>query len=197
MPLYFSFLKTYAPALIGTLLLGAVLGLGFMSLQPKMFDVSLEVDITRIQKDSDKYYQYDGFYALRASNKFASVVKGWFQTPSFVTTVLEQSEKAETPETVAGLRNVFQSEKISASTVEVRWTVSSPKEGNQVSEVIRNTIQSKTNSEGRDKYTLSVSDPVIERHRYNPLFFGVAGAALGLGLGIIGTLIAELRNPRI
>jgi len=180
-------------------LIGIAVGVGLMYIQPQTFDVSLELDLERVKNPSDEYYQYDGFYALRATNKFAKVVKGWFQTPSFVISILEESGTSTENFEVAELRSVFTSEKISSNTVEVRWSAPSPEEARTTTEAIDATIQSKLNvsEKEREEFNINTSTPVIKRHEYNPLFFGGAGAALGLFLGMIGALGYEIRNRNI
>jgi hypothetical protein len=200
MPLYFSFVRIYAPFLGILTLVGIALGVVFTSLQPQTYDVSLELDIERIQTPNDEYYQYDGFYAIRATNKFAKVVKGWFQTPSFVISVLNESNRPTENLEVSELRNQFTSEKISSNTVEVRWSATSRQKARATTQAMANTIQSKLDAseqKDRSRFTIQTSEPVIKRHEYNPLFFGGAGAALGLFVGLIGALGYEIRNRNV
>ncbi len=199
MPLYLHFIRQYAGWLILSILLGTLLGVLGMQAQPQRFDVSLELDLERTRQPSDEYYQYDGFYAIRATDKFAKVVKGWFQTPSFVISILEQSGTSTETIEVPELRNTFTSEKISSNTVEVRWQSPSRQKAQARIAAIDNVVQEKLNVQDTDRsqFTIKTSTPVVKRHEYNALFFGIAGAALGAFLGLVGSLIYEIRNRKI
>jgi hypothetical protein len=192
MSIYRDFFKKYALFLVLLTIVGASSGLAITKLLPKSYDVSLAVDIERKAAPTDKFYTYDGYYAIQATELFAKSVTSWFITPSFVEDVLKNADKADLDQlSVKDFRRVFTPEQISANLVEVRFGVKDSALGLTLTEAINSSIKSYIESRDIQDYTIRVGDPVIRQKEYNPIFFSLGGLVLAFALGISIAAIKE------
>ena len=61
---------------------GLASALVFSILRPAYYDTSLAFSINRINLQTTENYQYDGYYAIQASDLFSQTVMSWMMTPS-------------------------------------------------------------------------------------------------------------------
>ena len=192
MNIYRKFFKKYALFLAIIAIIGGSTGIAITKLLPISYDVSLAVDIERKAVPTDKFYTYDGYYAIQATELFAKSVESWFVTPSFVEDVLKNADKADLDQlSVKDFRRVFTPEQISANLVEVRFGVKDSALGVTLTEAINSSIKSYIESRDIQDYSIRVGDPVIRQKEYNPIFFSLGGLVLAFALGISIAAIKE------
>jgi hypothetical protein len=192
MSIYRNFFKKYAFFLAIITIVGASIGLAITKLLPTSYDVSLSLDIERKSIPTDKFYTYDGYYAIQATELFAKSVTSWFVTPSFVEDVLQNADKSDLDQlSVKDFRRVFTPEQISANIVEVRFGVKDSALGGTLTEAINSSIGSYIETRDIQDYAIRVGEPVIRQKEYNPIFFSLGGLVLAFALGISIAAIKE------
>ncbi len=192
MSIYRNFFKKYALFLAIITIVGASIGLAITKLLPISYDVSLSLDIERKAVPTDKFYTYDGYYAIQATELFAKSVESWFVTPSFVEDVLKNADKSDLDQlSVKDFRRVFTPEQISANLVEIRFGVKDSALGGSLTEAINSSIGSYIETRDIQDYTIRVGDPVIRQKEYNPIFFALGGLVLAFALGVSIAAIKE------
>jgi hypothetical protein len=192
MSIYRNFFKKYALFLAIITIVGASIGLAITKLLPPSYDVSLSLDIERKAVPTDKFYTYDGYYAIQATELFAKSVESWFVTPSFVEDVLKNADKSDLDQlSVKDFRRVFTPEQISANLVEIRFGVKDSALGGSLTEAINSSIGSYIETRDIQDYTIRVGDPVIRQKEYNPIFFALGGLVLAFALGVSIAAIKE------
>ena len=192
MDIYKKFFQKYTFLIILFALIGGVIGLITTRLIPQTYDVSLALNVERVQNNTTDFYTYDGYYAIQSTELFSKNVASWFITPDFVEDVLKNSEKSNIDDiSVKDFRRFFTPEQISSNIVEVRFGVEDIEDGNTLTEAINLSIEAYIQTREIQNYTIRVGDPVIRPKVYNPLFFSLGGLILGLTLAVVGATLKE------
>ena len=192
---YLFTLKFWLVSLVVVLVttIGAIVLPGYL---PDSYDVSLTLDVNRVEESSDEYFTYEGFYAIQTSELFAEVVSNWFTSPNFVVDVLERAEIDTSEGNVKDFRGYFASEQLASNLVEVRWGVDSPEDGDSITESIRVEIDERLSENSEyEQFEVLANNPVIRLVRPNLVFFGMGGFLVGIFvmmLGVLGIEVAKI-----
>lgn len=163
------------------------------SILPNTYDVSLSLDVNRIEESSDEYFTYEGFYAIQTSELFAEVVSNWFTSPNFVVDVLERAKIDTTKGNVKDFRGFFTSEQLASNLIEVRWGVDSPEDGRAITDSIRVEIDERlSENQEYEQFEVLANEPVIRLVRPNPVFYGMGGFLAGIFVMMLGVLVIEM-----
>ncbi|MEK7518326.1 MAG: hypothetical protein AAB549_00155, partial [Patescibacteria group bacterium] len=145
-------------------------------------------------------YQYDGYYALQASDLLSETVVSWFLTPSVI---VEMYDAADVPANVTDFSSLtarFKIKKYSSQNLGVTFTSSSPSDAQKLAAAVVKTVEykaSQLNQSADRKALFEVlgSKPVtVERSRQVPLV-GIVGFILGAFLAVLITgLLGALRG---
>ena len=93
---FFAFIKIINRNKIKIIAIALVVGiLSVLIAQflPAKYDASVALNVIRVNREETGDYQYDGFYAIQASNLFAETIVSWLETPAVVKEIYEQSGK--------------------------------------------------------------------------------------------------------
>lgn len=162
-------------------------------LLPDTYDVSLTLDVNRVEESSEDYFTYEGFYAIQTSELFAEVVSNWFTSPNFVVDVLERAEIDTSEGNVKDFRGFFTSEQLASNLVEVRWGVDSPEDGGAITKSIRVEIDERLSENSEyEQFEVFADEPVIRLVRPNPVFFGIGGFLIGVFAMMLAVLVIEV-----
>lgn len=189
---YLFTLKFWMISLVVVVLttVGAIL---LPSALPDTYDVSLSLDVNRVEESSDEYFTYEGFYAIQTSELFAEVVSNWFTSPNFVVDVLERAEVDTSEGNVTDFRGFFTSEQLASNLVEVRWGVDSPEDGQAITDSIRVEVDERLSENPEyEEFEVLANEPVIRLVRPNPIFYGMGGFLVGIFVMMLGVLAVEV-----
>ena len=87
----------YRWLILAVILIPTILAVSFAATRPVSYTTSIAFTVNRINKQDVKEYQYDGYYALQASDLLSETVVSWFLTPSVI---VEMYDAADVPANV-------------------------------------------------------------------------------------------------
>ena len=64
----------------------------FSYYQPDYYKVSIAFGVKSINRQSTTEYQFDGYYAIKASELFSQTIISWFLTPSVLVDIYDQAD---------------------------------------------------------------------------------------------------------
>lgn len=118
-PAYFVWRYRYL--IIGLTLVGLIAGVAVARLVPEKFDTSISFAINRIHQQSTTEYQFDGYYAIQASDLFSQTVLSWFVTPSVLLEIYERAGTDPQVSSIEELTSRFKAKKYSAQNIVIRF----------------------------------------------------------------------------
>ncbi len=108
---------------------------------PPAVDLSMSFTIPVPDRPASGDYEYDGFYALQATDLFAQTLTGWLGSPEVVARVYEQAKLALPTTSVRRLARLFTSRKLSGQLVEIRIRVQSDDEARRLASALAAVIE--------------------------------------------------------
>ena len=190
----------YRWLILVVMLIPTVLAVSFAATRPVSYTTSISFTVNRINKQDVKEYQYDGYYALQASDLFTETVVSWFLTPSVI---VEMYDAAGVPANVQDLSSLtarFKIKKYSSQNLGVTFTSFTESDAEKLATAVVQTVEHKASllNQTADRKALFEavgSKPVtVERSRQIPLV-GIVGFVLGVFLSVLITgLLGSLRG---
>lgn len=170
---------------------GLASALVFSVLRPAYYDTSLAFSINRINLQTTGDYQYDGYYAIQASDLFSQTVMSWMMTPSVL---LEIYQKAEIDPQISSLEEIssrFKTRKYSPQNIVVRYKERDHQTADKIAQAITTVVQEKTalanqTSEQKSLFEVAGTSPVIVERKPDIWL----NTFIGLISGFIFSLIA-------
>ena len=158
----------------------------FSFVKPAYYDTSLSFSINRVNHQNTGEYEYDGYYAIQASDLFSQTVMSWLLTPSVL---LEIYESAEIDPQISSLEEIssrFKTRKYSPQNIVVRYKERDYATAEKIATAITATVEDKakqSNKTSDDEALFEVigTKPVIVER--TPLLW------LNLLIGFIGGLV--------
>ena len=200
-PEHKSLLRKNLPLLIVLPILVGVAALLFSYYAPTYYKSSISFAVNRINKQETVDYQYDGYYAIQASDLFSQTVVSWFFTPSVLLEIYEQAEVEPNIDSLERFTNRFKAKKYSSQNIVVSFKERDQDTAEKISQSIIQTVQdrgAKLNQTSDQKALFEVvgSTPVIDDQKPNVILNTVIGIIVGFfaGLGLV-YLIRYFKNP--
>jgi capsular polysaccharide biosynthesis protein len=192
--------------LLIVLLVPIIAAVIFAATRPTTYTASIAFTINRINKQPTTEYQFDGYYALQASDLFSDTVVSWFLTPSSIVDMYDRAGINPNVTSLSSLTSRFNIKKFSAQNLNVKFTTQSQTEADKLASAVIQTVQEKTTSlnQSADRKALFEavgSKPVIVANSKGIIISGIVGLIIGFFLDVllIGLLrvfgIAKNRNP--
>lgn len=192
--------------LITIFLVPIIAAMLFAVTRPNTYTASIAFTINRINKQPTSEYQFDGYYALQASDLFSDTVVSWFLTPSAIVDMYDRAGINPNVTSLSSLTSRFNIKKFSAQNLNVKFTALSQNEADKLATAVIQTVQEKTASlnQSADRKALFEavgSKPVIVTNSKGAIIAGIVGLIIGLFLDVllIGLLrvfsVAKNRNP--
>ena len=183
-------ISKYRWLIISLIVLAVVASLIFSLTSPKYYDSSISFAINRINRQTTAEYQYDGYYAIQASDLFSQTVMSWCMTPSVL---LEIYQKAGTDPMIVSLEDLsarFKTKKYSPQNIVVRFKERDTQTAEKIGQAIIETVQSKASvsnqtSDNQALFEVVGSKPVIVEKKPNLWLNVIIGFLSGVILGII------------
>ncbi len=154
--------------------------------KPVEYDVSIAFSINRINKQETADYQYDGYYAIQASDLFSQTVMSWMMTPSVLLEMYELAGIDPQITTTENFTSRFKVKKFSSQNIAVRFSERDEDTAQKIAAAITQIV------EGKASAAIQTSD--------NKAFFEVIGAKplivetkpmvlLNMIIGLVGGLL--------
>lgn len=177
---------------IGTALVTGAAALAVALSSPEQFDTSLAFAINRINKQETVDYQFDGYYAIQASDLFAQTITSWLTTPSIL---LEIYQRADVDPDIASLSSFsgrFTTKKYSSQNIGVRFIERDKHTAEKISAAIIAVLQAKTatinqTADAKALFEIVGSSPVIVATKPSPVLSTIIG--LLVGAAVAGLLV--------
>ncbi|MDP2683908.1 MAG: hypothetical protein Q8P20_02520 [bacterium] len=182
----------YKWLIIIVIIVGVCSAVAFSLIKAPYFDTSLSFSINRVNHQTTADYEYDGYYAIQASDLFSQTVMSWLMTPSVL---LEIYESAGIDPKISSLEEIssrFKTKKFSPQNIVVRYKERDYETADKIATAITTTIQNnaqQSNKTSDDEALFEVigTKPVIVE-RVPDLWFNTL---IGLiGSIIVGSLLA-------
>ncbi len=157
--------------------------------QPERTAVSVSFAINRVNRDATTQYQYDGYYALQASDLFAQTVVSWFSTPSVLREVYQQANLDPEIQSINSLPSRFTVRKYSAQNIVVKFTERTDARAQTVATTLPKVMEDKAtalnqSSDGKSQFDIVGGQPVIAPSKANLPLIVVAAVILSFALGL-------------
>ncbi len=118
------------------------------------------------QRPPSDTYEYDGYYALQATDLFSQTLAGWLTAPDFVAKIFRAARIPQERLSVRRLAQVFTVRRLSGQLVELRLHARSESEAQEMLEAIRDAVRERTvrfNEEGQStvKFRVATNEPLL------------------------------------
>ncbi len=157
--------------------------------RPERTGVSVSFSINRTNREATTQYQYDGYYALQASDLFAQTVVSWFSTPSVLLEVYHQANLDPAIQSVNSLPTRFSVRKYSSQNIVVKYTETDKDRATKLADSLKTVMESKASklnqtSDGKSLFEIVGGTPVIAPAKPNLGLIAAVAAVLSLALGM-------------
>lgn len=188
--------------LVAGILLGMVAALVFTFARPVTYDASISFSINRVNRQDTAEYQYDGYYAIQASDLFSQTVMSWFMTPSVLLEIYDQAKIDPNIQSLTDLSSRFKTKKYSPQNIVVQFAERDQSTAEKISQAIIDTVEQKAaianqTADQKALFDVQGAKPVIVQHKsvlwLNLLIGAIAGFLVGFGLAYA---LAFMRRPQ-
>lgn len=184
---YASVFKKKISLIIITAVLTATVAVVATALLPEKYSVSLSiaVDVSDRQETAD--YKFSRYYGTEASEKFATTVASWFQSPEIVQRIFTAAEIDPGTTNARSLAKIFDSEPLSSQNVIVDFSAADQSAAEKIVAAMASIIADNTavlNQEAEAVFVATMSEPIIVIQERNFLVNGVVGAIVGIIIGL-------------
>lgn len=161
----------------------------FTYLKPAEYDTSIAFSINRINKQETEDFQYDGYYAIQASDLFSQTVMSWMMTPSVLLEIYERAGIDPQITSTENFTSRFKARKYSPQNVVIRYRERDEKTAQKIADAIIAIVEEKASaavqtSDQKAFFEVVGSLPVIVERK--PLLW------LNLIVGLIGGLLVSV-----
>lgn len=165
-------LKSWGRVVLGASLLAMIIAGLITPRLPVKWDAAINITMPVPSRSTSGDYEYDGYYALQATDLFSSNVAGWFKTPGFVTRVYSSAGIHKKESSLRKLEKMFVIKKISGQLLQVSFSTESEASAKNLTGSIKKEIESNVaqfNLGGNQqlKFNVLVSEPVIVKNSQN------------------------------
>ncbi|MEK7632127.1 MAG: hypothetical protein AAB445_04710 [Patescibacteria group bacterium] len=186
----------YKTLLLIVLLVPPVLAAIFALNRPETYTTSIAFTVNRINKQPTPDYQFDGYYALQASDLFSETVVSWFLTPSVIVEIYDAAGVDPQVTSLGALTSRFKIKKYSSQNLVVKFTESSEAVAGKIGTAVIATVEAKAaelnqSADRKALFEVVGAKPVtVHDSKQVPLV-----TAVGLVIGIfVATLLVGLLN---
>lgn len=168
---------------------------------PVSYDTSLAFAINRINKQATADYQYDGYYAIQASDLFAQTVTSWIATPSILLEMYERADVDPQIKSLSSFSSRFTTKKYSSQNIGIRFSERDQETAEKLSAAIIGVLSEKTSAinktaDAKALFEIVGSQPVIVKTQPAPILWAALGVIAGaLAALLLVVLVYYLRMP--
>jgi len=186
---YLKIVKKYITiVIILTLLVGTAAFL-FSYFKPVSYEASVSFAVNRINAKETEDYQFDGYYAIQASDLVSQTVVTWFSTPSVVLEIYEKAKITPQYDSLEEFATFFNTKKYSAQNINVKFREKTREKAENIATATIEVIGSKVkalnkSSDSNSLFEAQASSPVVVETSANIWLNTVIGLVVGLILGL-------------
>ncbi len=174
----------------------------FAQTRPTKYTTSIAFTVNRVNNQvNTKDYQYDGYYALQASDLFSDTVVSWFLTPSVIVDIYNTANVPADVTDLTALTSRFNIKKYSSQNIVVKYSVGNKDDAMKLATAIIQTVGTKAaqlnqTADAKAIYAVNGSTPVTVKDSKQLPIVGAVGFIIGAFLAtlLIG-LLEALRKP--
>jgi capsular polysaccharide biosynthesis protein len=159
---------------------------------PTTYRTSISFAVNRINKQDTPEYQFDGYYAIQASDLFSQTVVSWFFTPSFILEVYDTAGVTPVIDTLEKFTGQFKTKKYSAQNIVVTYPERDRATAEKIASAIMINVAQRAqelnqSSDQKALFEVVGAKPVIVEQPANIATKTVLGLIVGLvaALGVI------------
>lgn len=145
---------------------------------PDGVDVVQTFTIPIPERPPSNEYEFDGFYAIQATERFADTLAGWLSSPDLVAEVYRRAELPSPASSIRRLANVFTTRRLSGQVVEVRFQASTEEQARTILTAVKNVIEDRTDTVNQDRQRGLVLHTVPEQPLLLPILRSIGLRAL-------------------
>ena len=162
----------------------------FAVLKPVEYDSSISFSINRINKQETEEYQYDGYYAIQASDLFSQTVMSWFMTPSVLLEIYDDAGVDPQITSIERFTSRFKTKKYSPQNIVVRFKERDRTTAEKISNSIIKIVEEKSavanqTSDQKALFEVLGAKPVIVEKKVSLWLSLVLGFIAGLVISMI------------
>ncbi|MDD5342391.1 MAG: hypothetical protein PHI73_03600 [Patescibacteria group bacterium] len=171
-----------------TLIVGAAAYV-FSQYSPTYYKTSISFAVNRVNKQETAEYQFDGYYAIQASDLFSQTVVSWFYTPSVLLEIYDQAKVDPQIDSLERFTNRFKTKKYSSQNIVLTFRERDRATAEKISQSIIEVVQKRgadLNRTADQKALFEVvgSQPVIVEANPAVVLNTIVGLMLGLFLSL-------------
>ncbi|MBI3956774.1 MAG: hypothetical protein HY340_02185 [Candidatus Kerfeldbacteria bacterium] len=131
---------------------------------------SLSITVNRVHRQATQDYQYDGYYAIQASDLFSQTILSWFLTPSALLEFYQRAEVDPQIDSLGGLTGRFKARKFSAQNIVVQFSDPNRDNAEKLAKAIGAVVKERgeslnKDSDGENIFEVLPAAPVIVETR--------------------------------
>lgn len=170
-------------------LIGALTGGLIAAFTPVKYESSLSFTVNQINKQETTAYQYDGYYAIQASDLFSETIVSWFQTPSFLLEVYNRANLDPQIDSIDSFTARFKMKKYSAQNLVLEFTAPDKDQAEKLSQAIISHVEERSgalnqNADLKALFEVKGSAPVIVKKEMTIATGALYGLVAGIAVGI-------------
>lgn len=152
---------------------------------PPSVDVAQTFTIPIPDRPASGEYEFDGFYAIQATERFADTLAGWLSSPDLVADVYRRAELAAPASTVRRLGRVFTTRRLFGQVVEVQFRTADEKSARALLAAITEVVGDRTDTFNQGRQQRLVFHVVPEQPLLLPVLRSASLRALVAAFVII------------
>ncbi len=142
--------------------------------KPK-YVASLSIVVNRVNQQITQDYQYDGYYALQASDLFSQTLLSWFLTPSVLVEFYQRAGLDAPLTSTTALTSRFRARKFAAQNIVVQFTEKSRADAEKLAQAISEVVKERSadldrTATGEATFEVVPAQPVIVEQKPNVPF---------------------------
>jgi len=151
-----NWLIRYRWVVISLTVIATIASFAFAYLKPVEYDTSISFQINRINRQLTSEYQYDGYYAIQASDLFSQTVMSWFKTPSVLLEIYNEAGVDPQIKTMEEFTSRLKTKQYSPQNIVVRFKEREKATAEKLSQAIVTIIQERSAKlyQGEDENSL-------------------------------------------
>jgi len=188
------------------LVIPIIVAIFFANSRADTYTTSISFTVNRINKQPTTEYQFDGYYALQASDLFSDTVVSWFLTPSVIVEMYDKAGLDPKLISLSSLTSRFKIKKYSSQNIVVKFVSDSTDDAAKLATAVIATVESKSaelnqSADRKALFEVIGAKPVTVQDSKQVLLVGFVGLVIGLFLnlaifGIIRTFAPAFRQQR-
>jgi capsular polysaccharide biosynthesis protein len=193
---YLSVVNKYKWLVIFISLVAALIAFLLSYFKPVVYDASLSFAVNRTNREVTDQYQYDGYYAIQASDLVSQTVVSWFATPSVVKEIYNKAGVNPAFNSLDKYATLFQTKKYSCQNIGVKFTEKEEATAEKVAEATVEVVSTKVlelnkSADAKSLFEAVPSPAVILAVKPNVILNTVIALVAGLILSLLLVYIIQ------